>query len=352
MRKDSLLVLLIAATKGKLRLQKINWYIIFSYYFPACDIWYMREPVSSALCNPFSGASMFALQCVVQAPGSAGPRLDIVWFFNNTGGNTVPINITFPPLLSIAFQSRTVMNGELIELTSTITLGRLSDPIHAGRYYCQAQVDGATSSLTPSNALTFTANDSVFNLNPCGGSSGGVGLENFTQASTRCAGSISSSTVFVSSSTVTPTSTSQSGHSTSSPPTVLFSVLATSPTADNIFSTDVTTTVSTQPLPGQYSLSLWVYVLVGVAAVFAMIILVFTLLFIGLYLKKNKTFFNRELAKLCKFKKICWKIFRYYFCKVFCKQKYMHMSDNQLSCHLVTLKITSGTYFCCVLCYC
>ncbi len=25
------------------------------------------------------------------------------------------------------------------------------------------------------------------------------------------------------------------------------------------------------------------------------------------------------------------------------------MSDNQLSCHLVTLKITSGTYFCCVL---
>ncbi len=327
MRKNSLLVLLIAATKGKLRLQKINWYIIFSYYFPACNIWYMREPASSVQCNSFSGASIFALQCVVQAPGSAGLRLGIVWFFTNTGGNTVPINMnTFAPLRRIASQYRAVMNGELIELTSTtITLGRLSDPIHAGRYYCQAQVDGATSSLTPSNALifttddvvfssnpcvswcnalTFTANDSVFNLNLCGGSSGGVGLENFTQASTRCAGSISSSTVFVPSSTVTPTSTSQSGHSTSSPPAVLSSVLATSPTTDNIFSTDVTTTVSTQPLPGQLSLSLWVYVLVGVAAVFAMIILVFTLLFIGLYLKKKKTAFNRELLNFASLKNL------------------------------------------------
>ncbi len=216
--------------------------------------------------------------------------------------------MTFPPLASIASQNQTVMNGELIELTSTITLGRFSDPIHAGRYYCQAQVDGATSSLTPSNALTFTASDSVFNLNPCGGSSAGIGLEYFTQASTRCAGSISSSTVFVPSSTVTPTSTSQSGHSTSSPPTVLSSVLATSPTTDNIFSMDITTTVSIHSPGGRVSLSLCVYVLVGVAVVFAVIIL--TLLFIGLYLKKKKTSFNRELAKLCKFKNICWKIFR------------------------------------------
>ncbi len=297
MRKNSLLVLLIAATKGKLRLQKIYWYIMFSYYFSACDIWYMREPVSTVQCNPFSGSSMFALQCVVQAPVSAGPRLDIVWFFTNTTGNTVPINMnTFPPLLSIASQNRTVMNGELIELTSTITLGRFSDPIHAGRYYCQAQVDGATSSLTPSNTLTFTASDSVFNINPCGDSNGGFRLEDFTQVSTRCAGSISSSTVFVPSSTVTPTSTSQSGHSTSSP--VLSSVLATSPTTDNIFSR-MTTTVSIQSPGGRVSLSLWVYVLVGVAAVFAMIILVLTILYIGLCLKKNKTTdsFKRELAK-------------------------------------------------------
>ncbi len=251
----------------------------------------MREPVSTVQCNPFSGASMFALQCVVQAPVSAGPRLDIVWFFTNTGGNTVPINMTFPPLLSIASQNQTVMNGELIELTSTITLGRFSDPIHAGRYYCQAQVDGATSSLTPSNALTFTASDSVFNLHPCGDSSGGV--VDFIRASTNCAGSISSSTVFVPSSAVTPTSTSQSYHSTSSP--VLSSVLATSPTTDNIFSR-ITTTVSIQSPGGRLSLSLWVYVLVGVAAVFAMIILVLTILCIGLCLKKNKTTdsFKRE----------------------------------------------------------
>ncbi len=257
----------------------------------------MREPVSTVQCNPFSGSSMIALQCVVQAPVSAGPRLDIVWFFTNTGGNTVPINMnTFPPLLSIASQNQTVMNGELIELTSTITLGRFSDPIHAGRYYCQAQADGATSSLTPSNALTFTASDSVFTSNPCGDSSGGMELEDFTQASTRCAGSISSSTVFVPSSTVTPTSTSQSGHSTSSP--VLSSVLATSAITDNIFSR-MTTTVSIQSPGGRVSLSLWVYVLVGVAAVFAMIILVLTILYIGLCLKKNKTTdsFKRELAK-------------------------------------------------------
>ncbi len=292
----------------------------------------MREPVSSVQCNPFVGASMFALQCVVQAPVSAGPRLDIVWFFTNTGGNTVPINMTFPPLLSIASQNQTVMNGELIELTSTITLGRFSDPIHAGRYYCQAQVDGATSSLTPSNALTFTASDAVFNLNPCEDSSGGMGLENFTQASTRCAGSISSSTVFVPSSTVTPTSTSQSGHSTSSLPAVLSSVLATSSTTDNIFSVDMTTTVSIQSPGGRVSLSLWVYMLVGIVAVFAVIILILTIFIIGLCLKRKKNSFNRELAKLCKFKNNCWNYFR--LAKLHCLRK-VSIDNHNKHCKLV-----------------
>ncbi len=67
----------------------------------------------------------------------------------------------------------TVETGSLI-----YQISRFSDPIHAGRYYCQAQVDGATSSLTPSNALTFTVSDSVFNLNPCGDSSS-MELEDF-----------------------------------------------------------------------------------------------------------------------------------------------------------------------------
>ncbi len=74
--------------------------------------------------------------------------------------------ITFPPFVSIASQNQTVMNGELIELTSTITLGRFSDSIHTGRHYCQAQVEGVSSLLSPSNALTFTTNDSVLNFNP------------------------------------------------------------------------------------------------------------------------------------------------------------------------------------------
>lgn len=202
--------------------------------------------------DPFNGASTFSLQCVVEAPVSAGARLDIVWFFTNTGGNTVLINeVTFTPLMSIVSQNQTVRNGELVKLTSTITFGRFSDPIHAGNYFCQAQLDGATSSLFPSNAITFTTDDAVFNFSPCG-INGGMGLADFTQTARRCAGSISSSTVFVSpATTVALTSTSQSGHSTSSPPPVVSSGRATPPTTDKILLLDITTTISTQSPSGR-----------------------------------------------------------------------------------------------------
>ena len=126
---------------------------------------YLREPVSSVRCLPYSGRSDFNLQCVIQAPASAGPRLDIVWLFTNTSGHTVQINMnTFPtpPLLSITSQNRTVRNGELIEITSTMTLGEFSFPTHAGRYFCQVEVDGLTSSLSPSNAQTYTDYEAIF----------------------------------------------------------------------------------------------------------------------------------------------------------------------------------------------
>ncbi len=124
--------------------------------------------------------------------------------------------ITFLPFVSIASQNQTVMNGELIELTSTITLGRFSDSIHAGRHYCQAQVEGVSSLLSPSNALTFTTNDSVLNFNPYRDSNL-TETEDFTQTTRGIAGNIDFSTVLVQPATVAPTSTSQSGSYSTSP---------------------------------------------------------------------------------------------------------------------------------------
>ena len=72
------------------------------------------------------------------------------------------------------------------------------------------------------------------------------------------------------------------------------------PSADvttKVHSSNVTTNVSTPPLPGQFSLSLWVYVFVGITALFAVIILILTPLFIAYFKwKKAARSFNREFA--------------------------------------------------------
>ena len=155
------------------------------FFFLVCEVSYLKEPFPSFQCNPYAAGSMFSLQCQVQAPAPVIPRLEILWFFTNTSDYTVQISAaTLTSFLSIVNQ--TGMSGQL--LTSTITFGQFTNPIHAGGYFCRVALDGNTASFSASTAQVFdTETDAVLNTQPCGGQ----GLGHTQSDIMRCAGNIS-----------------------------------------------------------------------------------------------------------------------------------------------------------------
>ena len=267
----------------------INLWLFFFNYL-VCDVSYLKEPFPSVQCNPYSASSMFSLQCQVQAPAPVIPRLEILWFFTNTSVDTVQISAaTLTSFRSI--ENETGMSGQL--LTSTINFGRFTNPIHAGGYFCRVALDGNTASFSASTVQTYTVEtDTILNENPCGGAN--VHTRSVMMI---CAGNISDSTTsgqVTESSTAIQQPTSAIISSTPLPS----SLPSLPPTSDASLGGSVGGTTISQPQTGRPALSLWVYVLVGVAAVFAMIIIVLTILCIGLCLKKNKTTdsFKREFS--------------------------------------------------------
>ena len=136
------------------------------FFFSVCEVSYLKEPFSSFQCNPYAAGSMFSLQCQVQAPGPVIPRLEILWFFTNTSDYTVQISVaTLTSFHSIVNQTR--IGGQL--LTSTITFGPFTNPIHAGGYFCRVALDGNTASFSASTAQVFDREtDAVLSSFPCG----------------------------------------------------------------------------------------------------------------------------------------------------------------------------------------
>ena len=278
---------------------------LFLPFFSVCDISYLKEPFPSSQCNPYYAGSMFSLQCQVQAPAPVSPRLEILWFFTNTSDDTIQISAaTLTSFHSIVNQNQTGKSGQL--LTSTITFGRFTNPIHAGCYFCRVALGGNTASFSASTAQVFdTETDAVLNTHMCGSQ----GLSHTQNDIMECAGNISypttpglttvSTSEEPTSSTIT-SSTTPPSPSSSSPPT-----------SDASLGGSVGGTTISQPQTGRPALSLWVYVLVGVIAVFAMIIIVLTIVCIGLCLKKNKTMdsFKRKFS-LVSLKKIIEKLIR------------------------------------------
>ena len=145
----------------------------------------MKEPFPSVECNPYSASSIFSLQCQVQAPAPVGPRLEILWFFINTRQDIVQISAaTLTSFRSIVNQ--TGMSGQL--LTSTITFGPFTNPIHAGGYFCRVALDGNTASFSASTAQVFdTETGAVLSVQPCGTQ----GLGHTQSDIMKCAGTIS-----------------------------------------------------------------------------------------------------------------------------------------------------------------
>ena len=240
------------------------------------------EPLSPVPCNPYGGddGSMFELQCQVQAPATVASRLDLLWFFTNTSGDTVQISSdTFSSLDAIRV-TQNETSGDTLLLTSEISFRRFVSPTHAGSYFCRVLVSGAATSFSQSNSQTYDMETiNLLNFGPCD-----LYGDPFSQSAVRCAGNITSTGL---------PQTSTNNPSTNIDPTA-------SPNAIYSFSTfDSGITMATKnPSQSNHSiLHLWVYVLVGVAVVIGMIIIIIIIvLCIKCCLKKTKTTdsFKRE----------------------------------------------------------
>ena len=255
---------IICTNKLKLLLSFPSFCLLF---FSVCDVSYLKEPFPSVECNPYSAGSMFSLQCQVQAPAPKGPRLEILWFFTSTSDHTVQVSAaTLTSFRSIVNQ--TGMSGQL--LTSTITFGPFTNPIHAGGYFCRVALDGNTALFSASTAQAFdTETDAVLNTQPCGGQ----GLGHTQSDIMRCAGNIS----YIITATLAPSKT--------------LSALATSNTTmlESQGETTISQIQTSRPVP-----TVWVYILVGVVVLFFIIIIVLMILYIGQRLKKKRT---RDFSK-------------------------------------------------------
>ena len=146
-----------------------------------------------------------------------------------------------------------------------ITFSSLSSPTHQGMYFCQVALDGNIALFSSSDGLLVETEEigDYLNFHPCS--------DALFKRTMKCAGNLSSSTSLTTSAL---TSAAPLQHTTSAGP--LQQTVASSPsTADSS--------------RGTPTLSLWVYVLVVIAAVFGMIIVVLTILCVVLYLKNKMT---------------------------------------------------------------
>ena len=249
-------------------------YVLFDSL--GCDIMYLMEPLSSVPCNPYDGGdSTFELQCQVRAPATVASRLDLMWFFSNTSGDTVQIRSETFSSLDATRVTQNETSGDSLLLTSEISFRRFVSPTHAGSYFCRVSVSGAATSFSQSNSQTYDMETSaVINL-----SSTCDIYDSFTQSAMRCAGNVTS-TRLLSTSTDDP-STNIDPAATSNAMSSLLHI--------SIF--DCSTTMATNnPLqPDRSIIHPWIYVLVGMVALIGMIlILIVILCIIKCCLKKNK----------------------------------------------------------------
>ena len=246
------------------------------------------EPLSSVPCNPYDGDdSTFQLQCQVQAPTTVASRLDLMWFFTNTSGDTVQINSeSFSSLDAIRVTQNETSRDSLL-LTSEISFRRFVSPTHAGSYFCRVSANGAATSFSQSNSQTYDLETSAaYNLS----SVCSVYADSFTQSAMRCAGNVTSTGLL---------STSTDYPSTNIDPAATSNAMS-SLSHISIFDSS-TTMASNNPLQPDCSvINPWIYVLVGMAALIGIILILIVILCIISCLKESmkKDFFTREYLSL------------------------------------------------------
>ena len=272
-----------------LRLNLIASFIVPNFFPLDCDLLYLKEPRPSIVshCNPYGAPGRLKLECQVQVPASVGSTVEILWFFRNTSNVTLLLG-DVPSISIVLTANQTIKNEDVWNISSNVTISELMSPMHEGNFYCQVAVDGNIKSLSPSNDLCIGEIEDYLNEHPC------TCTIVASQDTMKCAGNVddvlsSSTLVPEGETTEAPTQLATSLPSDSS--TSLPSGSSTSLPSDSSTSlpSDSSTSLflSTMLTTGSPTLSLWIYILVAVAAVFGMIILVLVILSVGLCLKKN-----------------------------------------------------------------
>ena len=238
-------------------------------------------------CNIYDNVKI-VLNCTVSSQGIPNSfidsnNLDIKWFFDN---GTDRHELT-------AGRNGTIRqggNGDPVLISSTLALqsgtieGNIASPVAEGAYYCQVHVDQSTMKANSSQRFTVLDFDQYIQ------SSTSCLERNFVATETACA--VHDNII------ENPTD-----HST------MFTDMSSS--AQELFTSEPLSSDGHQPTdppssssPGQSgggggtTLQVWIYVLVAVAAVFAMIIIILAIMCVGLCLRRSQSTMDSANCKL------------------------------------------------------
>ncbi len=243
---------------------------------------YIEQPAGANIdCNPYSG--ILRLQCALTAVLDS--NVSINWYHNGT-----------TQLTDVEQSSAENIDLLMETFRSVLTVTNLSPITGSGDYHCQAVVD--ENNLQPSDALTLSGDpEDVTNLRinrDCEDDDSGTDI--FFVSSTKCADV--SPTEPVTTPTTPPPQPSQTTlPTTTTAPSLPTTVGGVAPTNSPGSTTenDITTantqnnesSGATNVIPE--TLQVWIYVLVGVAAVFGIIIVILAIMCVGLCVRRSKT---------------------------------------------------------------
>ena len=260
-----------------------------------CILNFVEQPNSDVECLYYE-VSRIELACTVSSSGlpesdlSIDPNLlNIRWYFNNGTEHqlTVGVNVT-----------RTGGNGEAVEVRSTLSISAPSPPVPSvpftnltqGSYYCRVEVDEQTmlsNSSQPFIALDVESDEYLQSAVPCDPgrdfsatvreSACAVHSIDKDSATTDPDPFTSPLDITTSLEEGTSTSSNDGGQPTNPPP-------PSSPGGGSG--------------GGGSPLQVWIYVLVAVAAVFAMIIIILAIMCVGLCLRRSQSTMDSANCKL------------------------------------------------------
>ncbi len=235
---------------------------------------YIEQPPVAIDCNPYG--EILRLQCALIA--ALNSNVSINWYHNGT-----------TQLTDVEQSSAENLQTFRATVSSVLTVTNLVEATGSGDYYCQAVV--GEENMEQSDTFTLSGDpDDVIALKilrDC------KSTDIFFTSSTKCADI--SPTEPVTTPTTPPPQPSQTTLPTTttapSLPTTVGGAAATnspgSTTEEDITTSNMQNTVAPNVIPE--TLQVWIYVLVGVAAVFGIIIVILAIMCVGLCVRRSKT---------------------------------------------------------------